>query len=147
MDSNSTNSLMTDSKAELVAYYSGRVVNKSSKDIIVIAVPIIAGTIFFTIICLGILFRKRISSIIQKNKSNKEKYNINDIKIPQSPSTIITTNSNNNNNNNNSCNYLNSSDISMVLKNSNDNNDNNIENAFEIIEIPHLDIELIKFKK
>ncbi|EAL68789.1 hypothetical protein DDB_G0277207 [Dictyostelium discoideum AX4] len=143
MDSNSTISLMTDSKAELVAYYSGRVVNKSSKDIIVIAVPIIAGTIFFTIICLGILFRKRISSIIQKNKSNKEKYNINDIKIPQSPSTIITTNSKNNN----SCNYLNSSDISMVLKNSNDNNDNNIENAFEIIEIPHLDIELIKFKK
>ncbi|KAM9981894.1 hypothetical protein ACTFIY_004200 [Dictyostelium cf. discoideum] len=143
MDSNSTNSFMTDSKAELVAYYSGRVVNKSSKDIIVIAVPIIAGTIFFTIICLGILFRKRISSIIQKNKSNKEKYNINDIKIPQSPSTIITTNSTNNN----SCNYLNSSDITMVLKNSNDNNDNNIENAFEIIEIPHLDIELIKFKK
>ncbi|KAN0004288.1 hypothetical protein ACTFIZ_010439 [Dictyostelium cf. discoideum] len=142
MDSNSTNNLITDSKEELVAYYSGRVVNKSSKDIIVIAVPIIAGTIFFTIICLGILFRKRISSIIQKNKSNKEKYNINDIKIPQSPSTIITTNSNNN-----SCNYLNSSDISMVLKNSNDNNDNNIENAFEIIEIPHLDIELIKLKK
>ncbi|KAN0036504.1 hypothetical protein ACTFIV_001801 [Dictyostelium citrinum] len=134
MSSNSINGSITDSKAELVAYYSGRVVNKSSKDIIVIAVPIIAGTIFFTIICLGILFRKRISSIIQKNKSNKEKYNINDIKILQSPSTINTSNS-----------Y--SSDISMVLKKSNDNNDNNIESAYEIIEIPHLDIELIKFKK
>ncbi|KAN0027093.1 hypothetical protein ACTFIU_009775 [Dictyostelium citrinum] len=142
MSSNSINGSITDSKAELVAYYSGRVVNKSSKDIIIIAVPIIAGTIFFTIICLGILFRKRISSIIQKNKSNKEKYNFNDIKILQSPSTINTSNSYNN-----SCNYLNSSDISMVLKKSNDNNDNNIESAYEIIEIPHLDIELIKFKK
>ncbi|KAK5578128.1 hypothetical protein RB653_003081 [Dictyostelium firmibasis] len=139
MDSNSIYSSDTDSKRELVGYYSGRVVNKSSKDIITIAVPIIAGTIFFTILCLGVLFRKRISSIIKKNKSNKEKYNINDIKIPQSPSTVTINNNNNNNN------YLNSSDISMVLKNSTDNN--NMERAFEIIEIPHLDIELIKFKK
>ncbi|KAN0035961.1 hypothetical protein ACTA71_005259 [Dictyostelium dimigraforme] len=142
----SSNSSITDSKAEQLAFYSGRVENKTSKGIIIIAVPIIAGTIFFTIICLGVLFRKRISSIIQKNKTNKEKYSISDIKIPQSPSTINTTTSNNNSNNN-SCNYLNSSDISMVLKNSNDNNDINMENTFEIIEIPHLDIELIKFKK